>query len=372
MRAEDARRQALKGLADAKKSNEKSSGKDKTVIRDRIERAEEMLSSPDYCRVKINMYGRDFREFQAQADAACAAMLGRVTDAAASAVGPGDYDNILQRLYGWTDAKSSPQTLRTYIENNEGGSTIMTSAIKDNLVSLISQTVSDIGNFDMLNSDYYGTDAGTVKDIMERLSQISDMIRDTEIPNTQATMDQYKQIRTELDKVRDSVAKGYTYDIDTSLNRIAEKAEKLVELAKSGGLKDKPVKNPDFGEMYPNTGTIDINETDTSKLDELDSGVVIYKTFSQADSIINKMYDNAINIILGIKGLNEDAQLKAYQARGEKLNKQLKEAKTEAQKDVIRTQLRSIMTQRKNRQAYIAERVKKLTDYYAVIGQSYN
>ncbi len=372
MRAEDARRQALKGLADAKKSNEKSSNRDKAAIRDKIETAEGILSSPDFCRAQIKAYGKSFREFQAQADASCAAMLSRVTDAVAGAVGAGDYDNILSRLYDWMDAKSSFETVQRYIENNEGGNTIMTSEIKNNLTALLSQTADDICNFDKLHSDYYGTDAGSEKDIMDRLLQIKDLIADTEIPNTQATYDMYKQIRTELDKIRNSVAKGYTYDIDTSVNRIAEKADKLVEMAKSGGLRDKTVKNPDLGKPYPNTGTIDINEINADDLDELDSGVVIYKTFNQADSIINRMYDNALNIIFGIKGLNEDPQLKDLQARGQKLNKQLKEARTDAQKDIIRTQLRSVTARMKERQAYIGDRVKKLTDYYAVQGQAYN
>ncbi|MCD8294067.1 MAG: hypothetical protein LUE27_02305 [Clostridia bacterium] len=365
MRAEDARRQALKGLAEAKKNN--------PAMRDRIERAESMLSDPDFCRVPIRAYGSAFREFQAQADASCAALLSRVTNAVASAVGPADFDNILSRLYDWEDARSSYETIKRYVENNEGGTTIMTSEIKNNLISLISQTADDIASFDKLSCDYAGTDAGSVQDTIDRLLQIKDTIADTEIPNTAATYDLYQQIRAELDKIRSSVAKDYGYDIDNNLNRVAEKAEKLTDMARSGELtRSRAVKGADLGEPYPNTATIEVGKADPDKLDELDAGIVIYKTFNQADSIINKMYDNAVNIMFGIKGLNEDHQLKTLQEKGEKLYKQLKEARTDAQRNIISSQLRNVTKQMENRQAHNEANIKKLSEYYAVTGQSYN
>lgn len=342
-------------------------------MRDRIERAEGMIASPDFCRVPIKLYGDAFRAFQAQADASCSAMLMRVVNAVASAVGPGDYDNILSRLNDWAEAKSSFETVQKYIENNEGDETIMTSEIKNTLAKLISQTADDILAFDSLSSEYNGTDAGTMKDSVDRLMQVKDLIADTEIPNTEATYSMYQQIRAELDRMRDSIAKGFTYDIDTNINRLAVKAEELAENARSGNLSRSRVpKNADLGSMLPNTATIDVGTVNPDEVDELDAGIVIYKTFNQADSIINQIYDNAINISNGIQGLKEDHQLQTLQSRGEKLYKQLTEARTDGQRSLIASQLRNVTKQMNDRQAYIEANVAKLSAYRESIGKSYN
>ncbi len=316
MRAEEAKRQTLNTLDDARKKNPALGGK--------IDEVKSIISAPDFCRVPVNAYGSSFREWQAKTEEACSTMLGRVNMAVASAVGAGDYDKIIQRLCGWNDGKADFETYYSNKNAKDGwGEPIMTSEIKNDMLKLISQTQDDINSYAELSRFFKGD-----KDKMvSTLQDVQDRLADTEIPNTQASYKLYSEIKFLLDSIRDAVAKGTIYDIDMNLQRLEVKTSSLIEKAQSGELtRSKAADNVTLG-RYLNTKLVEPDTMNPEDLDELQAGIIVYNTLKQADSVIDSLaIDSARLKFPGPIKEDDDPRLRELNQQGRECTLRLQEA----------------------------------------------